>query len=219
MVVKASVEADVSLALRGLKRFDKESRIALTKIAYHICLEVKEQVITNTLKGGVFKSRGIFNDLRIYMSGQNPEVTSGGIAYGLPKGARQASKGKTKTVVVHKMDEIGLFFERGGTVKPRNAKMLRIPLPPALTAGGYDKEMGVELRNEKESSGYFLFKSKRGSLLLGKDGEGMKPYYFLTRSATIKGRPWFADAVKQVKSRLSTIVPKEFRRYVNVERT
>ena len=216
MVVKGTVEVDTRMAERGLKKLDKESRLALNKIAYHICLEVKEQVTTNTLRGGVFKSRGIFNDLRIYMSGRRIEVLADGAVYGLPKGANATSK---QNSVGLKMGDIGLFFERGGTVRPRNAKMLRIPLPPALTPGGYDREMGVALRNEKGSSGYFPFKSKKGNLLLGKTGEGTKPYYYLTGSATIKGRPWFADAVKQVKSRLSTIVPKEFRRYVNVERT
>jgi len=216
MVVKGTVEVDTRRAERGLKKLDKESRLALNKIAYRICLEVKEQVTTNTLRGGVFKSKGIFNDLRIYMSGRNPEVLTDGAVYGLPKGANATSK---QNSVGLKMGDIGLFFERGGTVRPRNAKMLRIPLPPALTPGGYDREMGVALRNEKGSSGYFPFKSKKGNLLLGKTGEGTKPYYYLTGSATIKGRPWFADAVKQVKSRLSTIVPKEFRRYVNVERT
>ena len=211
MVVKGTVEVDTRSAERGLRHLQRNIPIALSRIAGNICLEVKQDIVDKTLKGLVYKSKGIFNDLRIYMSSRPIEKIEGGAVYGLPKNAKAASK---QNSVGLKMGQIGLFFERGGTVKPRNAKMLRIPLPPALTPGGYDREMGVALRNEKGSSGYFPFKSKKGNLLLGKTGEGTKPYYFLTDSATIMGRPWFSFAVANVRRRLSGIVPKQFRQYI-----
>ena len=220
MVVKASVEVDANKALHGLEATRKGARIAIRRIANQICLEVKEQVITNTLRGGVFKSKGVLNDLRIYMSHQNPErVGETGMVYGIPRGGKEASE---VNGITHKMDQIGLFFERGThVVKPVRSgiQYLRIPLPPALTPKGYDREAGVQLSEEKETSPYFAFRSKKGNVLLGMRGKGTLPYYLLRKTVTIKGRGWFEKAVKQVKSRLSTIVPKEFRKYINVERT
>ena len=221
MVVKGTVEVDTGGAAQGLKDLQEDIPVALNRIAYHICLEVKNEITLRTLRGLIYKSRGIFNDLRLYMLSRPIEESDGTVVYGLPDGDTFPS-GYNGTI--QKMAEIGLFFEKGGTVTPKSSgvKFLRIPLKPALTDGGYDREMGVKLRDEKESSGYYPFRTAEGKLFLGKVGEFSgrgknkvpKAYYALVKSATIMGRPWFSFAVANVKRRISGIVPEQFRQYI-----
>lgn len=85
--------------------------------------------------------------------------------------------------------------EHGGVQVPRNAKMLRIPLAPALTGAGVDR-YPTPLRQSGRGL-FFLRKSASGALLLFRtdDPEG-PPWYVLKHSVRIPPRPFLRPAVE-----------------------
>ncbi len=85
--------------------------------------------------------------------------------------------------------------EHGGVVVPRTAKMLRIPLGPALTAAGVDR-FPTPLRQSAPGM-FYLRRSKAGNLLLFHRETGI-PWYVLKHSVTIPPRPYLRPGVEKV---------------------
>ena len=95
--------------------------------------------------------------------------------------------------------------EYGGTIRPKNKRYLTIPLPDALTPAGVLKGGArlVPRGNRYETADglpTFIFKSKRGNLLIGaraKNGE-TRLLYTLKPSVTLKARLGFAETFANV---------------------
>lgn len=128
--------------------------------------------------------------LRRFTSIQPITVESDGLSWGLPAGVKESI--------------IGAKLEAGGTIKATNCRMLRIPLPSALTSKGVDRNAGRSLRGDKD---YFFGMSKAGNPILfkrvsvGKGGfQKAVPWYVLRASVNIRGRGWFTAAVTTVES-------------------
>jgi len=86
---------------------------------------------------------------------------------------------------------IASVHERGATIRPKRAKYLTVPLPPALTGRGLPKKPSA--RDWKNT---FVLKSKKGNLLIvQKKGKNeLTPLYVLKKSVTIPKRLGFEEA-------------------------
>jgi len=80
------------------------------------------------------------------------------------------------------------IHEKGGTIKPKKAKMLTIPLP------------GVKGRaaNYPDS---FIIKSKKGNLLIveKRGKKGLRPLFSLKKKVKIPPRKWLSRSIKEMK--------------------
>lgn len=144
--------------------------------------------------------------LRRFASAQPVTVESDGLSWGLPVGEDES--------------RIGAKLEVGGTIRPTHSRMLRIPLPAALTRNGVDRNTGRSLRGDSD---YFFGMSRAGNPIIfkrvpigGKAGkEGWKkcvPWYVLRASVNIRGRHWLAAAVDEVQAQeMASIEEKNMR--------
>jgi len=90
--------------------------------------------------------------------------------------------------------------EFGGTVRAKPGKMLRIPLPPALTGAGVDR-YPPPLRTTGKGL-FTLIMSKSGDkegMVLIKNSTG-EPWYVLKSSVKIKGKHYMGKAMDKVRS-------------------
>jgi len=128
----------------------------------------------------------------------------------LTKGIRELPTGAETGLP--KGDQLAMIAEvqdRGATIRPKTAKFLRIPLPPAFKGGSYrgvDRYAGQSLRNVPDT-GLFPIRSKGGSLLLVKRiGTGktshLEAWYVLKTQVTLPPRYWWRGAVMAVRARL-----------------
>jgi phage virion morphogenesis protein len=88
----------------------------------------------------------------------------------------------------------GRIHQEGGTILPRRAKLLAIPLRREFKAKPARKQRGL-----------FVIRSRRGNLLLVKrDGAGIKPCYLLLERVKIPARPYLgvSDADKATIQRI-----------------
>lgn len=102
---------------------------------------------------------------------------------------------------------LGYSHEEDATIRPTRAKMLRIPLPPALTGAGVDR-YGTPLR--VTGAGQFhVRRGRSGRLLLFKNDTG-EPWYLLHPGPIQqRGRHYLRDAgqeaAKALEARLERI--------------
>lgn len=100
--------------------------------------------------------------------------------------------------------------EFGGTIVPRVARWLRIPLPPALTGQGLDRYPG-RLR-EVAPGEFHIRRSKAGRFLLFRnDDRGGPPWYVLKDRVTLPARFYLRDAVANNLRRLDAETRKAVR--------
>lgn len=96
--------------------------------------------------------------------------------------------------------------EFGMTIKPRFAKMLRIPFPGG-PAAFIDPYGGIRLRTVSQK--FFLIKSAAGRLILV-DDKTDRPWYILVRSVKMPKRPIVEPsrqaAVRDITARLSVLL-------------
>jgi hypothetical protein len=125
--------------------------------------------------------------LRRFTAAQPITVEQDGLSWGLPVGPNES--------------RIGRFLNEGGTIRAKTSKMLRIPLPAALTSQGVDRNAGRSLRGDPN---FFFWVSKAGTPILWKVDRAKSgkirstPWYVLKASVTIRGRHWFDDAVEKI---------------------
>lgn len=101
--------------------------------------------------------------------------------------------------------------EYGGVQRPRNAKMLAIPVGPALTGAGVSK-----FASPRDVPGLVLVRSRGGAFLLVKSGEGMsgrskkigEVWYVLKRQVTIPAQPYMRPAMQVVRVLLPDVLSK-----------
>jgi hypothetical protein len=102
----------------------------------------------------------------------------------------------TGTEVANIRGEIGgagylRIHEFGGTITPKKAKYLTIPLPPALNANGTPKK-----KSAREWANTFVARSKKGNLIIfQKNGTKITPLYVLKKSVYIRPRLGMQDAL------------------------
>lgn len=110
------------------------------------------------------------------------------------------------------------MLEFGGIQRPRNAKMLRIPLPAALTAAGVDRYPSpLRITGAGE---FVLRKSKAGKLLLHKlnpDGSLGPPWYVLAANSTIPAHPYLGPALESLIPDLAPRVLEPIQAYLTAE--
>jgi len=88
--------------------------------------------------------------------------------------------------------------EQGGVVVPVHAKMLRIPLPVALTPAGVVRDgLGGGPLRVIAPDRFYCRRSKAGNLLLFERATGI-PWFVLRSSVTIPARPYLRPAVERV---------------------
>ena len=118
--------------------------------------------------------------------------------------------------------------EHGGTIRPKRSKFLTIPLPAALTKAGaqsgkYKIRLGTasrsarsgasRLRHITDAGPTFIFKSKRGNLIVGitnpktgkpyGSGGRITPFYVLKKQVSIPPRFGFLKTWKQLGRRFA----------------
>jgi hypothetical protein len=179
-------------ALDGLKRLRGEGipRL-LNRVRFNVALRVKKHAIDNAT-GPILKRRS--GGLVQFTARQNPELQGTAVVWGLPGPDLQA--------------RIGAFLEVGGTIRPKIAKMLRIPLDAAKTPAGVDRYAGVPLRTVP---GFWVKKISGGRLLLMRTPDRSpnsvpQAWYLLTLSSTIPSFPWFSRAVASAESEIPGLI-------------
>ena len=93
--------------------------------------------------------------------------------------------------------------EYGGTITPVRAKMLAIPLPPALTAAGVAKMAPRDL------VGGFVWRTMTGRLVLGRrEGRRGRPvaYFLLVRSVTQTGAYYLRDTMDLMRQAVPDVL-------------
>lgn len=111
--------------------------------------------------------------------------TAPDLALHLESGGKRTGRGEVRYAAIH---------EYGGTIVPKTAKMLRIPIRggPALTGAGVDR-FPTPLRAAAPPGFFSLAKSASGALSLVHDGE---PWYRLRRSVRIPARPYIRPSAE-----------------------
>lgn len=105
----------------------------------------------------------------------------------------------------------GSIQEDGGTIVPRNAQALTIPLEAMLTGNGVARGIAGQVRQDPEAFGFVAtFIPKNHHVIMGKEpGGGIIPLFALVPSVTIPARhylattliqewPWIADLLEQL---------------------
>jgi len=107
------------------------------------------------------------------------------------------------------------LHEYGGTVKPKKAKMLAIPLPgtPALIEDKRARYASPLRESLPKNIRFAVVRSKKGNLLLfGKaPGEEARPWYLLRKSVKIKPRLEFGKTIKREHKRLIENMRKRYK--------
>jgi hypothetical protein len=170
----------------------KNIPMVLKRSRYQLALNAKRHADIN-VSGAVLRTRS--GSLKKYVAMQ-PIYQDGELTHwGLPAGEKEA--------------RIGAFQETGGTIVPKVAKMLRIPLRAAQTAAGVDRYAGRRLRT---APGFFIYRSGDGRLsLLRRTGTKVEAWYSLVFSATIRAHPWFGRAVDTAYGGLPAIMDQLMR--------
>lgn len=141
-----------------------------------------------------------------YASAQPIHAEKDSVSWGLPSGGMDAPEGSGRPLP---MSAIGLLHERGGTIRPTGEnKMLRIPLPPAMTETGLDRYQGMDFHQRMPwDAGTRWF-------IAGKGGEREHPVicratggkhpiveamYLLIFEAHVREKWWMKGAVDEAK--------------------
>lgn len=161
------------------------------------CLPVLKRELESYLK-----------DVHAGLARDHAAPRSGG---GLKNLARRSGKalqsiGDSIAVTGETMDSVqgrigGLFtlkiHESGGTVRPRSAQYLTVPLPAALDASGVPVK-----KSARDWDKTFVMRSKNGNLIVARrDGRKVVPLYLLVRQVVIAPRLGMRDRLEAGKQR------------------
>lgn len=117
--------------------------------------------------------------------------------------AKKAGKG---TVLTLKSAVYGPIHEFGGTISPKRASFLAVPLPPVMTPAG------VARGRPRDFPGTFVARSRSGNLIIfqkaGKDR--IVPLFVLKKKVTIPARHWASQSVEESMKDFDAIVDSVF---------
>jgi hypothetical protein len=191
-------------AIEGLGRVRATTLPKTVKrILYNIGLVMKEEAILQARRPEIYRVGQNKADLPQHASRQSPQVVGPArVVWGLPEGSL--------------ISRIGRFIEEGGTIKPRIAKMLRIPQPPSLTAAGVDRYAGQRLR---EVGGFrIVYAGRNFPIGLVKEVTTVKEmkrqartgrsdlWYKLVYREDVPPKPWFSVAVDRTRARVPEVI-------------
>jgi len=173
------------------------------QIQWSIALKAKESALLMT-DGNVVRSRS--GDLRRHISMQKPVMEGSTVTWGLPVASGDAGL----------LSRIGAFLEKGGTVKPKPPhRLLRIPLPPAMTGKGVDRFSNQHLEgvpgftvvkcNEKLFLARTVAKGRKGKLV-------DQLWYSLVPSAVVRAHPWFRRSIDRTQNYIPGIIQAQLDR-------
>ena len=94
--------------------------------------------------------------------------------------------------------------EEGGTVRPRRAKFLTIPLDPAKYPSGVSR-----FKTARDAPNLTLGISAAGQYMLVNKDTG-EPWYLLRRRVKIKGKHYLRDAMREAAKLMPPAVSKAF---------
>jgi phage gpG-like protein len=172
--------ADLIVRLEGLDTREKIGRI-LRPVAMETALDAqgRAQVAVSGRTLSVRTGR-----LRQSIAGTSRDGSGGAFQAVLKAGGRVSDGSSVRYAGLH---------EYGGTIRPVRAKMLRIPLPAALTSAGVDR-MATPLRATAPGM-FHVRRSAAGNLVLIHNETGV-PWYVLKSQSVIPARPYLRPALK-----------------------
>lgn len=159
---------------------------AIEKLVEMVAYEVRQQILAN-VTGNVLKVRS--GQLRNSWSG-NPEMFRRGTA----SYAMLRSQG-TPYAAIH---------EFGGTIRPKKAKHLWIPLNAMKTATGASRATPRELLSNPQSLGYDGTFTRKG-IVFGKQKKEIIPLFVLVDSVEIPARKYISRAMREVNEKIDAI--------------
>jgi len=98
----------------------------------------------------------------------------------------------------------GPIHEFGGTITPKTAQFLTIPLEAALTAAKVLRFTARQIISSPESGGYTGTFFRKGVLFGTEAGGGITPLFALKSSVSIPARPFMHPALTAVKPEYDT---------------
>lgn len=223
MFPKVIVEArGAAEALDYLRAVHAQAGPMLRRLGFGLLFKIKVAALRNL--SGVYPGPNLEHVLAVrtgtarrFVSAQNALVLRDGLAWGLP--AEQ-----TESRILAKQ-------EVGGEIRPKRAKMLRIPLRLALTPQGVDRYAGQQLPRLQSSlksgtvSGFTTLgrKSRSGWPILyrvsgTKTRTKIEPWYVLVPKVTLRPVGWFADAVESQGAEVSKMAEAELATMLRVSR-
>ncbi len=131
------------------------------------------------------------------------------------------SKETEFTVTSEKLKARGVFGSNlvydlqrrfGGPIRPKNAKWLAIPLPPALTPAGVARK-----KSPREYDFLVPIKTKAGNLLLARPEEDdtITPFYVLKREVHQEGNDDVEAAVDKVRRDVPAIMDRPLQAHID----
>ncbi len=196
----ATTRLTVTEAIARFQQMRMDVPKALNAAAKALCIDVQTNALRNLNNDVLHRRTG--TAMRFASAKLRPMRTSKGWAIGLPAGELQS--------------RIMRLHETGGTIKAKNGKFLRIPIPGG-PASKNDPYAGMSIRGVP---GFFIAKSAQGNPIIfkvgtfdfSKKGSAFVPWYFLKQSVFMPSRPWFSEAVKtaldNLPNRVSDIIAK-----------
>lgn len=99
------------------------------------------------------------------------------------------------------------IHEEGGTIRPKRAQWLAVPLPSALTPSGVLRKKPTEWDNT------FFRKSKAGNLILfQKQGKKIVPLFIMKKRVTVPASKYMSRTIREMKSRILNIISNTIER-------
>ena len=183
--MQISVETTgIDQVIKALNYLGKNTPVALRQWAMRLLLRVKATAIQNV-------SNDILNvrtgTLRRWISYQDVVDEGNGVcSWGLPKNFGPSV--------------YGAKLEEGGDITAQPGRLLRVPLPAALTGNGVDRYAGISFRDSGLPPGLSVISRPGHTPLIVKIIEKIKNarwelWYALVPKVTIQKHPWFSNAV------------------------
>jgi phage gpG-like protein len=173
-------------------------------------IERKLETVSSEKKGNaVYKgmrlaAADVEAGLKLTVSGGMLKIRSGRLANSI--GSRIERRGKNIISVIGSGARRGkplpyaAIHEKGGTIRPKRAKYLTVPLPAAMTKSGVVRKRAREYRDT------FVRKTASRSLILyQKKGNKALPLFALKKSVKIPARKYMSKTLKSRKSRVMEI--------------
>ena len=184
--------ADIPLEVWA-ERIAKGGRDELRRVLYREAGKVSQRAVGEAHKNLTTRRR--VRSGRLYASVRSEvKSTRGGIDVHLMAGGTDG-RGSIRYARIQ---------EEGGTVRPRRAKFLTIPLDPAKYPSGVSR-----FKTARDAPNLTLAVSAAGQYMLVNKDTG-EPWYLLRRRVKIKGKHYLRDAMRKAAGLMPPAVSEAF---------